>query len=102
MACKILQTHHSKAPPEGDETKFRILDVGCGICGPMHNSACFTQCHIIGLTLNPYQVEHGNEQADVTVKHLSVSIQGDFMEMPFDSETFDTAYAIEATCHAPD
>ena len=68
----------------------------------MHNSACFTQCHIIGLTLNPYQVEHGNEQADVTVKHLSVSIQGDFMEMPFDSETFDTAYAIEATCHAPD
>ena len=104
LASKVLQTHHSKAPPGGDETKFRILDVGCGIGGPMRNIARFTQCHVTGLTLNPYQVERGNElcQADKTVKHLSVSIQGDFMEMPFDSETFDAAYAIEATCHAPD
>merc|ERR1712087_1035856 len=27
---------------------------------------------------------------------------GDFMELPFEKENFDAAYAIEATCHAPD
>jgi len=82
----------------------KILDVGCGIGGPMRNIARFTQCSVTGLTLNPYQVDRGNElcQSDVTVACLSKSVQGDFMDMPFDSETFDAAYAIEATCHAPD
>jgi sterol 24-C-methyltransferase len=84
--------------------KSKILDVGCGIGGPMRNIARFTQCHVTGLTLNPYQVERGNElcQRDSTVKDMAVSTQGDFMEMPFSSQMFDAAYAIEATCHAPD
>jgi sterol 24-C-methyltransferase len=84
--------------------KNRILDVGCGIGGPMRNIARFTQCHVTGLTLNPYQVERGNElcQCDSTVKDKAVSTQGDFMDMPFVAQTFDAAYAIEATCHAPD
>jgi sterol 24-C-methyltransferase len=29
-------------------------------------------------------------------------LQGDFMNLPFKPESFDAAYAIEATCHAPD
>jgi ubiquinone/menaquinone biosynthesis C-methylase UbiE len=33
--------------------------------------------------------------------YLSV-MQADFMKMPFDDNTFDAVYAIEATCHAPD
>jgi len=28
--------------------------------------------------------------------------KGDFMKPPFEDATFDAAYAIEATCHAPD
>lgn len=81
-----------------------ILDVGCGIGGPMRNIARFTQCSVTGLTLNPYQVDRGNElcQKDATVASISKSVQGDFMDMPFDDESFDAAYAIEATCHAPD
>ena len=27
-------------------------------------------------------------------------MQGNFLDMPFERETFDAAYAIEATCHA--
>ena len=82
----------------------KILDVGCGIGGPMRNIARFTQCQVTGLTLNPYQVDRGNElcQADPTVKYISRSVQGDFMDMPFANQEFDAAYAIEATCHAPD
>ena len=27
-------------------------------------------------------------------------VQGNFLEMPFEANSFDGAYAIEATCHA--
>lgn len=32
---------------------------------------------------------------------LTHIIRGDFLNMPFENNTFDGAYAIEATCHAP-
>ena len=84
--------------------KGHVLDVGCGIGGPMRNIARFLNCQVTGLTLNPYQVERGNEIAarDLTVAATTRSVQGDFMELPFAPNTFQAAYAIEATCHAPD
>lgn len=30
-----------------------------------------------------------------------VALQGDFMNLPFEDNSFDAVYAIEATCHAP-
>ena len=70
----------------------------------MRNIAKFLQCQITGITLNPYQVSRGNELTaqDKNVNTLCRSIQGDFMKLPFDDNTFDGVYAIEATCHAPD
>ena len=81
-----------------------VLDVGCGIGGPMRNIARFLSCKVTGITLNPYQVDRGNEitAQDGTVADKCNSVQGDFMDLPFEKETFDAAYAIEATCHAPD
>ena len=34
------------------------------------------------------------------VTELCQPMQGDFLNMPFPDNTFDAAYAIEATCHA--
>jgi cyclopropane fatty-acyl-phospholipid synthase-like methyltransferase len=34
----------------------RVLDVGCGIGGPMRNIAKFTHARVTGITLNEYQV----------------------------------------------
>lgn len=81
-----------------------VLDVGCGIGGPLRNIARFLYCQVTGITLNPYQVERGNELCarDATVAKTTKLVQGDFMELPFEKDTFDGAYAIEATCHAPD
>ncbi|KAG7353351.1 type 11 methyltransferase [Nitzschia inconspicua] len=81
-----------------------VLDVGCGIGGPMRNIARFLSCKITGLTLNPYQVDRGNEigARDPTVADKTQLVQGDFMDLPFEPNTFQAAYAIEATCHAPD
>ena len=85
--------------------KLKVLDVGCGIGGPMRNICKFTGADVTGLTLNQYQVDRGNElcEADPQLGTSKCrSIQGDFMEMPFEDSTYDAAYAIEATCHAPD
>eukprot|EP00934_Nitzschia_sp_Nitz4_P005693 Nitzschia sp. Nitz4//scaffold34_size148208//64461//65765//NITZ4_002978-RA/size148208-augustus-gene-0.73-mRNA-1//-1//CDS//3329548789//5683//frame0 len=81
-----------------------VLDVGCGIGGPMRNIARFLGCKATGVTLNPYQVDRGNELCarDATIADTTKLVQGDFMHLPFEKETFDAAYAIEATCHAPD
>jgi ubiquinone/menaquinone biosynthesis C-methylase UbiE len=39
--------------------------------------------------------------AAVTLSH-ALLCQGDFMALPFEPESFDRVYEIEATCHAPD
>jgi sterol 24-C-methyltransferase len=85
-------------------TPFKVLDVGCGIGGPMRNISAFTHTwDVTGITLNPYQVYRGNELTSRDPRPLNCrSVQGDFMKMPFESASFDGAYAIEATCHAPD
>jgi sterol 24-C-methyltransferase len=80
-----------------------VLDVGCGIGGPMRTIAKFLQCRVTGITLNHYQVARGNELTaqDVYCRDTCQSIQGDFMDLPMDDDSMDAAYAIEATCHAP-
>jgi sterol 24-C-methyltransferase len=94
----------SKLGVSGNGADIKVLDVGCGIGGPMRNITRFLNADVTGITLNQYQVERGNEitLADDTVSGRCRSVQGDFMNMPFSSEMFDAAYAIEATCHAPD
>lgn len=81
------------------------LDVGCGVGGPMRNIARYTKGRVTGVTINPYQVERGTYHTQNSdVKDLCQSVQGNFMELDkkFPRNHFDCAYAIEATCHAPD
>lgn len=95
----------SKLGLSGDPSKLKVLDVGCGIGGPMRNICQFTGCDVTGLTLNQYQVDRGNEIVRTSMPEIASncrSVQGDFMQMPFEDKKYDAAYAIEATCHAPD
>eukprot|EP00975_Prorocentrum_lima_P007818 1676323-Prorocentrum_lima.AAC.1 len=69
----------------------------------MRNITRFTKANVTGITLNQYQVDRGNElNRSQGLEGQCKSVQGDFMEMPFEDGSFDAAYAIEATCHAPD
>lgn len=80
----------------------KVLDCGCGIGGPMRNIARFTNAIITGVTLSEYQVIRGNElNLAQGLKGRATSVQADFIKMPFENNSFDGAYAIEATCHAP-
>lgn len=86
----------------GSKPGDRVLDVGCGVGGPMRSITARSGAKIVGITINQYQVDRArihNNKAGLT-KSCDV-VCGDFLKMPFDDESFDGAYSIEATCHAP-
>jgi len=81
----------------------RCLDVGCGVGGPARNIASFTNATVVGLNNNAYQIKRGTEHMLKSEMNNLVSfIQGDFMNMSQISDSsYDAAYSIESTCHAP-
>jgi len=80
-----------------------VLDCGCGIGGPARNIARFTGANIKAITINQFQVNRGNTiSVREGIRDQVELIQGDFMKLPFEDNSFDAVYAIESTCHAPD
>ncbi|KAI9331621.1 S-adenosyl-L-methionine-dependent methyltransferase [Obelidium mucronatum] len=81
---------------------MKVLDVGCGVGGPLRELSKLTGAHITGLNNNKYQVERCQVLNDKAgVGPIATAVQGDFCKMPFESNSFDACYQIEATCHAP-
>ncbi len=61
----------------------------------------FSGATVIGLNNNAYQVKRNNLlNQRLGLSNISKAVQGDFHRMPFPENSFDKAYAIEATCHA--
>ncbi|CAI5948449.1 unnamed protein product [Closterium sp. NIES-64] len=86
------------APP-----RPQVLDVGCGIGGPLREIALFSGATVTGLNNNEYQISRGKV---LNRRHRALEacgfIKADFMSIPVPDASFDAVYAIEATCHAPD
>eukprot|EP01089_Gocevia_fonbrunei_P006848 TRINITY_DN17865_c0_g1_i1.p1 TRINITY_DN17865_c0_g1~~TRINITY_DN17865_c0_g1_i1.p1 ORF type:complete len:383 (-),score=100.18 TRINITY_DN17865_c0_g1_i1:29-1069(-) len=81
----------------------KVIDVGCGVGGPARNIANFSEAQVVGLNNNSYQLTRARKHAqDGGVSDLVSFIQNDFMKMDVENESFDAAYSIESTCHAPD
>lgn len=97
-----IRRHEYQLASQLNTYQGTILDVGCGIGGPMRTISKFLQSHVEGITLNPYQVERANELNRKDKNADCHAVEGDFMKLPFEPNSFDAAYAIEATCHAPD
>jgi len=84
-------------------SKTHALDVGCGVGGPMRNIARFSQSKVTGVNISDYQIKVGNKRnEEAHLSDLCQLVKADFMKLPMKENTFDGAYAIEATCHAPD
>lgn len=81
---------------------MHVLDVGCGVGGPAREIARFTGARVTGITINEYQVQRATRYAaqDGLAARCRF-VAGDFMQLPFAEASFDAAYAIEATVHAP-
>lgn len=101
----IKRAEYYLALRSGMGPNTKALDVGCGVGGPMRNIQQFTGSDITGVTINEYQVKVGNQYCNqMGIGDKCRIVQGDFQNLDeaFDPETFDVAFAIEATCHSPD
>ncbi|KAL6129737.1 hypothetical protein ACLB2K_073086 [Fragaria x ananassa] len=99
----IKRHEHFLALQLGLKPGQMVLDVGCGIGGPLREIARFSSTSITGLNNNEYQISRGKELNRIAgVDKTCDFVKADFMKIPFPENTFDAVYAIEATCHAPD
>jgi len=83
---------------------MKVLDIGCGVGGPMRAIARFSGCQVVGINNNPYQIQRGsNHNRKAGLDDLCSYQQSDFMNMSsIEDGAYDGAYAIEATCHSSD
>lgn len=84
---------------------MKVLDVGCGIGGPLREIAMFSGASVTGLNNNSYQISRGeyyNRLVGCGLTDRCGFVKADFMKIPFPDNHFDAIYEIDATCHAPD
>ncbi|XP_042434714.1 24-methylenesterol C-methyltransferase 2-like [Zingiber officinale] len=79
----------------------RILDVGCGVGGPMRTIAAHSGAGIVGITISEYQVSRAREHnRRAGLDGRCEVVRGNYLEMPFPESSFDGAYCVQAACHA--
>jgi len=85
---------------------MKVADLGCGVGGPLRSIASFSGADITGLTINEYQVSRAKKITEKTLSPNTVKnihfMQGDFTKTPFEDNTFDAIYTIEAMVHVTD
>jgi len=81
---------------------MKVIDLGCGVGGPARCISRFSEVNVTGLNNNAYQVTRAKLLTEQAHMSSQVSfVKGDFMQIPFEDHTYDAAYSIEATIHAP-
>jgi sterol 24-C-methyltransferase len=82
----------------------KVLDVGCGVGGPMREVARFSGAKVVGLNNNLYQIKKGEKyNSEAGLSSLCSFSQADYMQrFPFEDNTFDGVFTLEAICYAPD
>ena len=81
-----------------------VIDVGCGIGGPMRRVVRETGVRVVGVNSSEIQLEKAKLlNAEAGLDHMVDYVGCSFMDMgAIADDTFDRGYAIESTCHAPD
>ena len=81
-----------------------VIDVGCGIGGPMRRVVREAGVRVVGINNNKMQIDKAKSlNAEAGIYHMVDYLACSFMDMgAIADNTFDRGYAIESTCHAPD
>ncbi len=81
-----------------------VVDIGCGIGGPMRSVVREGGVKVVGINISEIQLKEARRlNAEAGLGHMVEYKACSFMDMgDIEDETFDRAYAIESTCHAPD
>ena len=82
---------------------MRVVDVGCGIGGPMRRVVREAGVSVLGVNSNEIQLDKARSlNAEAGLDHMVDYLGCSFMDMGAIADyTFDRGYAIESTCHAP-
>jgi MPBQ/MSBQ methyltransferase len=85
-----------------NENDNLIYDLGCGMAAPSRAFAkLFPNKMIKSITIVPWQIEKANELNKLVNLDKNIEmIQGDFTNLPFETNSADGAYAMESACHA--
>ncbi len=83
---------------------MRVVDVGCGVGGPMRRVVREAGARVVGININEIQLEEAKRlNAEAGLDHMVDYEARSFMDMSaIKDDTFDRGYAIESTCHASD
>ena len=81
-----------------------VVDVGCGIGGPMRRVVREGGVKVVGVNKSEVQLEKAKSlNREAGLDHMVDYLACSFMDMgTVEDDTFDRGYAIESTCHAPD
>lgn len=87
----------------GLEKGQRVLDAGCGVCGPARYFAKHANVQVEAITISKDQVEKSNQY--IANEHLEDKIKvtlGDYhqLEKYYESDSFDVVYFLESFGHA--
>ena len=99
--ASLLRHQHFLAERLSLKPGMDVLDIGCGVGGPMGNLARHSGASFVGINNNAYQIERAKLHTR-DVRSLCRFIHGDYMRIPEDDERYDAAFAIESMPHAPD
>ncbi|EPY22897.1 sterol 24-C-methyltransferase [Strigomonas culicis] len=99
----IARHEHFLAARGGFNEGDHIVDLGCGVGGPARNMVRLTRCNVTGVNNNDYQIHRARRHDGIAGLTEKINyLKTDFCNMSAADNTFDGAYAIEATCHAKD
>jgi len=97
----LLRHEHFLADQLSLKPGMQVLDVGCGIGGPMHTLAHYSGASFVGVNNNAYQIARAKVHTR-DVQSLCRFIRCDYMQIPEDDNRYDAAIAIDSMPHAPD
>lgn len=87
------------------EETMKVLDMGCGVGGPLRSIVSFSGADVTGVTINAYQVHRAKTITSKLSDFMQSKchyVQGDYTKIPFPDNTFDAIYTIEAMVHKMD
>jgi sterol 24-C-methyltransferase len=103
LRASILRYEHRVAEALGCRAGDKLIDLGCGVGGPMRTMARDFGAHVTGININAYQIGRGRtHNRKQGLEHLCRFVRADFTSLPLADNSYDGAYEFQATCHASD